>query len=105
MTVCYPNDFTIADYRADNAIEKLGRKKENWRNIIEGINENISIENIGHRKYFRYLEICKSISEEENMLLRDFDRYLWAYDFYEGKNGLRELASKYDNRTMTKENG
>jgi len=38
------------------------------------------------------LDKCKKLAHKYNISLRDFDRILWAKDFYEGKNGLKHLV-------------
>lgn len=87
LTVCYPDDFTVIDYRAKNSIENIFNEE------IEG-NPSASAD-----AYFEYLEICKRLACESKLSLRDFDRALWAYDFYEGLDGLRAFVS---NRKNTK---
>lgn len=79
LTVCYPNDFTIADYRACASLENFGEEvRGNPTNSISA--------------YFEYLEKCKKLARKYNISLRDFDRILWAKDFYEGENGLTHLV-------------
>ncbi len=79
LTVCYPNDFTIADYRARTSLKDFGEE-------VSG-NPTVSTS-----AYFDYLAKCKKLAHRFNLSLRDFDRILWAKDFYEGKNGLRHLV-------------
>ncbi len=79
LTVCYPDDFTVADYRACTALKNFGEE------IIGNPTAKIST-------YFEYLEKCKKLARKYNFSLRDFDRILWAKDFYEGTNGLKSLA-------------
>lgn len=79
LAVCYPDDFTVADYRACEALKSFGEE------IIGNPTTKISI-------YFEYLEKCKKLARKYNFSLRDFDRILWAKDFYEGTNGLKHLA-------------
>ncbi len=69
LTVCYPEDFTVADYRASAALKNFGEE------IIGNLTAKIST-------YFKYLEKCKKLARKYNFLLRDFDRILWAKDFY-----------------------
>lgn len=78
LSVCYPDDFTVADYRACAAIKKYGKE----------INGNPTASKTA---YFEYLNACKELARESNLSLRDFDRMLWAKDFYAGANGLRDL--------------
>jgi len=79
LTVCYPEDFTVADYRACSALKNFGEEI--------GGNPTTKIST-----YFEYLEKCKKLAREYNFSLRDFDRILWAKNFYEGINGLKHLA-------------
>lgn len=79
LTVCYPDDFTVADYRACAALKNFGEE------IIGNPTAKIST-------YFEYLEKCKKLARKYNFSLRDFDRILWAKDFYEGINGLKHLG-------------
>ncbi len=81
LAVCYPNDFTIADYRAKASLENFLGKK------ITGdptINVTVYLDS--------YLSLCKKLSVEHHLSLRDFDRVLWGMDFYEGVNGLKYLT-------------
>lgn len=82
LTVCYPDYFTVVDYRACAALKNFGEEGEE----IVG-NPTIKIST-----YFEYLNKCKKLAHKYNFSLRDFDRILWAKDFYEGTNGLKHLA-------------
>ena len=79
LTVCYPNDFTVADYRACASLKAFCGE------IIRNPTAKISV-------YFEYLEKCKELARKYKLSLRNFDRILWAKDFYEGANGLKRLA-------------
>ncbi len=79
LTVCYPDDFTVADYRACAALKNFGE-------------EIIGNPTTRTATYFEYLEKCKKLAHKYNFSLRNFDRILWAQDFYEGANGLKHLA-------------
>ncbi len=83
LTVCYPENFTIVDYRACATLENFNVK-------VKG---NPTIEIIA---YFDYLDKCKKLAIDNNFSLRDFDRILWAKDFYEGENGLKNLVDGLD---------
>jgi len=78
LAVCYPNDFTITDYRATNSLEILGEK----------ITKNPALSS---SSYLDYVNICKKLKDRYNCSLREFDRILWGIDWYEGKGGLKEL--------------
>lgn len=88
LTICYPSDFTIADYRVLNSL------KNRYGNEIM-LSEISNVDD-----YFSYLEICKKFTTREGVSLRDFDRMLWGMDFYDGKNGLTELVEKYRNKQL-----
>ena len=79
LTVCYPDDFTVADYRACTSLKNFGEE------IVGNPTTKIST-------YFEYLKKCKELAQKYDFSLRDFDRILWAKDFYEGTNGLKYLA-------------
>lgn len=79
LTVCYPDNFTVADYRACTALKDFGEE------IVGNPTTRTSV-------YFEYLEKCKKLARKYNLSLRNFDRILWAKDFYEGTNGLKNLA-------------
>ena len=79
LTVCYPDEFTVADYRACASLKNFGEE------IAGNPTAKIST-------YFEYLGKCKRLARKYNFSLRDFDRILWAKDFYEGTNGLKNLA-------------
>ena len=79
LTVCYPDDFTVADYRACASLKDFGEE------ITGNPTAKISA-------YFEYLDKCKKLAKKYNLSLRNFDRILWAKDFYEGANGLKHLA-------------
>lgn len=79
LTVCYPDHFTVADYRACVALKDFGEK------ITGNPTAKISA-------YFEYLDKCKKLAKKHNLSLRNFDRILWAKDFYEGASGLKQLV-------------
>lgn len=81
LTVCYPKDFTIADYRACASLKDFGE-------MVDG-NPTVSPD-----AYFDYINLCKKLAKKHGLSLRDFDRVLWAKDFYEGANGLKHLSQK-----------
>jgi thermostable 8-oxoguanine DNA glycosylase len=87
LAVCYPNDFTIVDYRSCASLNKLG----------DGVKGNPTS---SKKAYFAYLDKCKFLAKKFNLSLRDFDRILWGMDFYEGGNGLRELAVDFPIATL-----
>ena len=86
LTVCYPTDFTVVDYRAKNSLENLGIK-----NLEKKIKGNPS-ENVD--AYFDYLTICKEEALKRDLSLRDFDRTLFGKDIYEGEKGIKQLSKE-----------
>ena len=79
LTVCYPDNFTVADYRACATLKDFGEE------ITGNPTAKISA-------YFEYLDKCKKLAKKYNLSLRNFDRIFWAKDFYEGANGLKYFA-------------
>jgi len=79
LAVCYPNEFTVVDVRALAALKVLGFK-------IDGDPTT------NHSAYFKYLEKCKELAQENKVSLRNFDRILWAKNWYEGTKGLKHLV-------------
>lgn len=87
LTVCYPKEFTIVDYRARASLKDFG----------EEISGNPTI---NPSSYFEYLGKCIKLADRFGLSLRDFDRILWAKDFYEGDDGLKTLVEKYKNKEL-----
>jgi thermostable 8-oxoguanine DNA glycosylase len=84
LAVCYPDDFTVIDYRAIASIKAL--RPERHKSIVPNPTAFT-------KGYIRYVAVCKEIAKEERLSLRDVDRALWGYDFYEGENGLKKLVA------------
>lgn len=66
LSVCYPEEFTVLDYRAWETLQSLGitglpPKKPN---TVEA--------------YLRYGQVCRGFAEQHELSLRDLDRALWA---------------------------
>lgn len=70
LTVCYPNKFTILDYRVWNIL--LKDKKVKYKNL-----PTLTL------KYLDYVNICKNYAKKLKLSLRDFDRVMWGRSFYE----------------------
>jgi hypothetical protein len=87
LTVCYPDEFTVVDYRARAAIAALWPAKT--KSIAPDPTQYV-------KGYLRYVAICREIANEQGMCLRDIDRALWGYDFCEGKNGLKALVASVE---------
>ncbi len=83
LTVLYPDDFTVADYRVAAALEKImGEKIRNPANSVKA--------------YRAYINICLDIGKKNHLSLRNVDRALWGRDSYEGKGGIKELAASVE---------
>ena len=70
LTVCYPNKFTILDYRVWDILFK--DKKVKSKNPPKTISE-----------YLDYVDICKNYAKKLKLSLRDFDRAMWGRSFNE----------------------
>lgn len=81
LTVLYDKEFTVFDYRAKNSLESIGVQ-------IIGSPDNKP------EDYFSYVDLCKKQAKKYNLTLREFDRVLWAMDFYAGKYGLKKIAQR-----------
>lgn len=79
LAVCYPDQYTIADYRAKAALKVLGEE------LLGDLTAQDSA-------YFEYVDKAKVLAKKHGVSLRDFDRILWGKDFYEGENGLQKLV-------------
>ena len=87
LAVCYPNDFTIVDIRACNSLQK-----EPFC-VADFPYERFVFKNDASKKlYLRYVDKCKELSSQKGFCLRDFDRILFGMDWYDGKDGLKELT-------------
>lgn len=98
LTVCYPDDFTVVDYRAVTSLIKILKNVNDFS--IKLSKEEIKAGNSffegnpsnSPKAYLKYCEICKIERKKINVSLRDFDRILWAVDFYEGEDGLKDFV-------------
>lgn len=86
LTVCYPEDFTVLDYRALNSLRQIEGAKCEEQKLPQKA-ESFEIED-----YLSYNGICKKVWKNYCESLRDFDRALWAMDWYGGEHGLKEVA-------------
>ena len=70
LTVCYPNKFTVLDYRVWGILFK-DKKVKNKRppSSVPG--------------YLDYVNICKNYAKKLKLSLRDFDRAMWGRSFCE----------------------
>lgn len=92
LTVCYPKTFTVLDYRALNSLRKIDATS------CGALPHKI--EYFKEKHFFRYVDICEETRKTYDLSLRDFDRVLWAKDFYDGDNGLKELAAKLSSNLL-----
>ncbi|OGN07637.1 MAG: hypothetical protein A3B86_02245 [Candidatus Yanofskybacteria bacterium RIFCSPHIGHO2_02_FULL_38_22b] len=91
LTVCYPEEFTVLDYRALNSLMELEKQKCAERKLPS------KAENFKPEDYFNYVDICKGVWKKYCSSLREFDRSLWAMDWTEGESGLSEVVEIYKN--------
>jgi len=77
LAVCYPEDFTILDYRALNSFYDL------WKDRYP--NRPYTI-----RGYLEYCKTCKKIADQYRICLRDLDRVLWGRSWEQGLETLIE---------------
>lgn len=82
LAVCYPDRFTVVDYRAKESLKKLSITVHG--NPAETPDA-----------YLEYVSTCVEQARVYDLSLRDFDRALWGLDFYEGAGGLAELVELY----------
>jgi thermostable 8-oxoguanine DNA glycosylase len=78
LTVCYPDRFTILDYRAWEALFHF--KKVESKSIPVDIGS-----------YFNYLGKCREMAREKNMSLRELDHALWGWS---KRNSIINLACR-----------
>jgi len=91
LAVCYPDRFTIIDYRALNSLRKI--EKDRCKDLPD------KAENFKKENYFEYLDICQRIWKKYASSLRDFDKMLWAMDWAVGEKGvLSEVVETYKER-------
>ena len=66
LTVCYPEEFTVLDYRAWETLreEAIDDLPERYPQEVE--------------EYLQYCRACQRLAVERSLSLRDLDRALWA---------------------------
>jgi hypothetical protein len=89
LTVCYPKRFTVVDYRSCAALAKVLNVEPKALRKQLGGDPSAKPE-----AYLAYVERCKTEGERWDFDMRTFDQILWGMDFYEGKDGLKELAAR-----------
>ncbi len=68
LTVCYPNRFTILDYRAWEALLLFHFKKANRQTMPNDIDGYFNI----------YLPACRAMATKHKMTLRELDKSMWG---------------------------
>lgn len=77
LTVCYPTQFTVLDYRAWEALRAAA---------VEGLPNRYPQST---EQYLDYCEVCGRLAERAGLSLRDLDRALWAKSW---EDDLSELT-------------
>ena len=77
LTVCYPETFTVLDYRAWDVLEGAS---------LPGLPDHYPAT---PDEYLDYCAVCRQLAERVGMRLRDLDRALWAMSW---RDGLRKLV-------------
>lgn len=91
LTVCFPNNFTVADYRAVHAIKE----------ILKDRDIKINPEYWTPERYFEYRDLCFEIKEKYNIrTLRETDKILWGYSFYRDLQSLIMGLNNTDNSVV-----
>ena len=76
LSVCYPDTFTVLDYRA-------------WETLCElGLEELPRSYPRGEAAYLQYCRACQTLAHQLGLSLRDLDRALWAKSWEDGLLGL-----------------
>src|SRR3989344_791317 len=97
LTVCYPDYFTLVDYRAKSSLVKFlnnevkvmrGEIKSNLKNLFGADPQN------SPKAYLKYCKRCRDEADNIKVSLRNFDRMLFGKDFYEGEGGLKQLVEE-----------
>lgn len=66
LSVCYPEEYTVLDYRAWETLQEAA---------VEGLPPRYPQE---VEEYLQYCRVCKRLAAERSLPLRDLDRALWA---------------------------
>lgn len=72
LSVCYPQEFTVLDYRAWDTLQDIG---------VTGLpsRQPASVD-----AYLQYCQVCRTFASEHKLSLRDLDRALWAKSWEDG---------------------
>lgn len=79
LTVCYPEEFTVLDYRAWNTL---------CSSDVPGLPSQYPVTTA---EYLQYCLACKNLAQRVGLSLRDLDRALWTRSW---ENGLRALTGE-----------
>jgi hypothetical protein len=89
LTVCYPEKFTVVDYRSCASLARVLQVEP------KTLRKRFGGDPVANPKaYLRYVECCRAEAAKEELELRTYDRILWGMDFYEGEDGLKDLAAR-----------
>ncbi len=77
LAVCYPEVFTVLDYRVWEVLTKAA---------VQGLPTRSSWY---PEDYLQYCEVCRRLADRMDLSLRDLDRALWAKSW---RDDLRELV-------------
>lgn len=87
LSVLYPTDYTVYDYRAREQLNKecfkKYRKEGKLLRDISAITNDIANRQKIKKTYWEFVEIVKRIAEDKGLTLRNCDRYLWGKSWYE----------------------
>jgi len=76
LTVCYPDEFTVLDYRAWGTLSS---------NAVPGLPSRHPATTM---EYLQYCLVCKDFARRMGLSLRDLDRALWAKSWEDDLLGL-----------------
>lgn len=71
LSVCYPQEFTVLDYRAWETLQGMG---------VAGLpaRKPVTVD-----AYLQYCQVCRAFAAQHKLALRDLDRALWAKSWEE----------------------
>ena len=82
LSVCYPQDYTVLDYRAWDTAQKMD---------LNGLPSHYPRNPGG---YLQYCKACSRFARRAGISLRDLDRALWARSWEDDLRGLINGLSK-----------
>jgi len=72
LSVCYPDTFTVLDYRAWETLCELHPK-----GLLKRYPDS-------EEAYLQYCRVCGTLAQQRGLSLRDLDRVLWAKSWEDG---------------------